>query len=168
MGLMKSEKTSIYSSGSGPDFLPEHYNEGVDSAPPYFIDATALALSYFEGHPSDQPVANIAVFTTDNRGVTRYEFTEDPTDQNGDPYFYITNDGTVGITAAGVNSEAGDFETGEDKWKFKLSIFDQAGNSATIPFYMRVLDVIDESAPHNQIPIVDPNFDPGGADLWLI
>jgi len=145
------------------ELVPQPVETIKDVAPPYFIGTTGIRLSYHENHPEGWiwPLADMA---DDDIGITEWRLTETPTDNNGDPYYYIDNEGTVYMTAAGADGEADDFELGDNHWKMKLTISDASGKSTTIPFYTRVLDSVDESV-HDEVPVID--IDPSGDNLFF-
>ncbi|CEG54072.1 hypothetical protein PXNS11_310343 [Stutzerimonas xanthomarina] len=87
------------------------------------------SFTYDENRPADALIGTVDA--TDTTGVTAFRFSATGTSVSADGFFRIDNQGGITLTTAGAQSDANDFEQGNNTHTYAVDVLDAAGNASS-------------------------------------
>ncbi|WP_226686446.1 cadherin-like domain-containing protein [Stutzerimonas stutzeri] len=87
------------------------------------------SFTYDENRPADALIGTVDA--TDTTGVTAFRFSATGTSVSADGFFRIDNQGRITLTTAGAQSDANDFEQGNNTHTYAVDVLDAAGNASS-------------------------------------
>ncbi|SFK09497.1 type I secretion C-terminal target domain (VC_A0849 subclass), partial [Stutzerimonas kunmingensis] len=113
----------------------------VDTKAPT-VDADQ-SFTYDENRPADALIGTVDA--TDTTGVTAFRFSATGTSVSADGFFRIDNRGHITLTTAGAQSDANDFEQGNNTHTYAVDVLDAAGNASSTTVTLRELNLNDNA-----------------------
>ncbi|MFG3502272.1 beta strand repeat-containing protein [Pseudomonas sp. NPDC047963] len=106
------------------------------------------SFTYDENRPADALIGTVDA--TDTTGVTAFRFSATGTSVSADGFFRIDNQGRITLTTAGAQSDANDFEQGNNTHTYAVDVLDAAGNASSTTITLH------ESNLNDNAPDVQP------------